>query len=262
MTFLLRYATCYLDAAITVRSSGPISPRSRTTEAVRAGWRPIPMLRTVTTCHNSIGHSVSRGFLKTSTKSTRMQPRVISMLKYSTVPSFASFSLIITGTICVFMRRFAAPLGPPKCAAPFGPWGWGDQVFTSENFDEQTYLASQSRYSNRGKMRTPGIRSRLFRPPRLKENRMIRGQWIFPPAAVSEQKPGKANVSASAALDRLRRLREDRAQIAAELHLWRQELAKKGNPLSGGTPVIAFEQQPVSGPHAHLRRHFLRQVQT
>jgi hypothetical protein len=92
------------------------------------------------------------------------------------------------------------------------------EVFTSENFDEQSYLNSH-----------PGVATAVmqghfesgrahFEAFGYKENRMMR-RWVWPPAVVSKRRSTGADISPSSALDRIRRVREDRARISAELQL-------------------------------------------
>ena len=51
-------------------------------------------------------------------------------------------------------------------------------------------------------------------------------RWVFPPAAVSRQNSTEENFSVSSVLGRLQRLREYRADVAAELRLRQQPLTE------------------------------------
>jgi hypothetical protein len=126
-------------------------------------------------------------------------------------------------------RLYAAVRGaswPAERRRPFRPAWLQFEVITSENFDEQSYLDSNPDVAAAVKSGVLKSGRAHFDKYGYKETRMIR-RWIFPPAAVSDQKSTGADFSASAALERLRRLREDRARIAAELQLRQREQAEK-----------------------------------
>jgi len=126
------------------------------------------------------------------------------------------------------LRLYAAIRGASWPAAgrrPFRPAWLGLDLITSENFDEKTYLEHNPDVA-------AAVEKGHFESGRAhfdihghRENRMKR-RWVLPQAAVSGRNSTGANLSASAVLDRLRRLREERARIATELHLRRAEPAE------------------------------------
>ncbi len=124
------------------------------------------------------------------------------------------------------LRLYAAVRSVSWSAAdrrPFRPAWLPRQVFTLDNFDEQAYLASNPDIAadvERGVWESGLAHFKAFG---YGENRMQR-RWALPPRAASEQKPNNADFSASSVLERLRRVREDRARIAAKLELPQREL--------------------------------------
>jgi hypothetical protein len=111
---------------------------------------------------------------------------------------------------------------PAEGRRPFRPALLEGQVFTSENFDEQNYLVSHPGIADavkRGDFKSGRAHFECFG---YKENRTSR-RWVLPLAARSEQTSTEEDLSASSALNRLRRFREDRTRpITVELRSRRQ----------------------------------------
>jgi hypothetical protein len=114
---------------------------------------------------------------------------------------------------------------PAAGRRPFRPALLG-QVVTTENFDEQHYLDSNPDVAS-------AIEEGRFESGRahfdlhgFEENRRARS-WVLPPAAVSEQTSTEVEFSASSALDRVRRLRDERRRTAEEAQLRQQERTKR-----------------------------------
>jgi len=110
---------------------------------------------------------------------------------------------------------------PAEGRRPFRPAFLARQAFTSENFDEQTYLESNPDVAaavESGQLASGRVH---FVELGYKENRMIR-RWVLPPAAVSQPKSTNEHLSAPTVIERLRELREAHAQLAAQLQSRRQ----------------------------------------
>jgi hypothetical protein len=134
-------------------------------------------------------------------------------------------------------RLYAAVRGASWSAErrrPFRPSSLEVETFTSDNFDEQTYL-----YWNRDV--ATAVKQGHFKSGRAhfeeygcKENRKIR-RWV--PASVSESIG--ADFSGSAVIERLRGLREERTRIAAGFQLQRHEPPKKTDHSAVPTAPVA-----------------------
>jgi hypothetical protein len=126
------------------------------------------------------------------------------------------------------LRLYAAVRGASWPAAgrrPFRPTWLRVTLITSENFDEKTYLECNPDVAT-------AVEKGHFESGRAhfdlhghSENRMMR-RWVLPPAAVSRQRSTTTEFSGSEVLERLRRLREECARIATELHSRRAEPAE------------------------------------
>jgi hypothetical protein len=117
------------------------------------------------------------------------------------------------------LRLYAAVRGtswPAERRWPFRPAFLAHEVFTSENFDERTYLDCNPDIADAVRNGYVASGRDHFDRYGCAERRMVR-RWVFPPTLITQQRPTEADFSASSMLDRLRKLREDRARVTAEL---------------------------------------------
>jgi hypothetical protein len=122
---------------------------------------------------------------------------------------------------------------PAEGRRPFRPTMLDEQVVTSENFDELSYVYSNPDVAADVKSGLLESGRAHFDSQGYKENRLMWRSVLPPlPAAISEQTSIGADFSASAALDRLRRLREERARMA-ELQLRQRESAERAAAPAG-----------------------------
>lgn len=119
---------------------------------------------------------------------------------------------------------------------PFRPALQDQGLFTFENFDEQEYLFSHADVAAAVKYGDYPSGRAHFEICGHKENRAIR-QLALPSAAVCEPKPNEADISTSSVLERLRRLRGERARIAGGFQLPQHELLPKSQPPAAATPT-------------------------
>jgi len=106
---------------------------------------------------------------------------------------------------------------PAEQRRPFRPAFMGLQA-TFENFDEQIYLDCNLDVANAVKQGDYQSGRAHFERHGCNENRLLR-RWVLPPAATSKQRSMEADYSISSVLGRLRRVREERKRIAANLQL-------------------------------------------
>jgi hypothetical protein len=113
---------------------------------------------------------------------------------------------------------------PAEGRHPFRPAFMALEVFTAENFDEQTYLDSNADVAAAVSGGFIESGRAHFESYGHKENRMVR-RWVLPPAEGSEQKSPGTDFSASSALERLQGLREEHSRIGAEFQSRQRQLA-------------------------------------
>lgn len=104
-----------------------------------------------------------------------------------------------------------------RARKPFRPAFIGNEIFTQENFEEQSYLESNPDVAaevESGRLKSGRTHFDLYG---CHENRTKR-RWVFPGSERSESPLTTADFLATSALTRLRELREQRQRIAGHSH--------------------------------------------